>query len=198
MFTGIITHLGKIDEIIEINGNEKQVIISSDIKQALEIGQSISCNGMCLTITKIDHSKISFFVSHETLDKTTASSWKKGDIINIELAMGINSLFNGHIVTGHIDITAKVKLITKLSDSNIIEISMPKSYLEYLILKGSVTVNGVSLTVNEVLNDSFTVNIIPHTWNNTNLQYLDNNDQVNIEVDILAKYIKKYNDDRKS
>lgn len=197
MFTGIITNIGQIVDIIEI-GVDREVHIEANFKQKkLNIGQSIACDGICLTITKIikstDDKKIMvFFVSEETISKTIANLWHIKDKINLEFAMSNESLFDGHMVTGHVDVTAKVKNIIKQAASYIIEISLVHEYLEYLISKGSVTVNGVSLTVNQLSKDSFFVNIIPHTWDNTNLKYLTINSLINIEVDIMAKYIKKY------
>lgn len=230
MFTGIISHLAKIEKISDINNKEKEIIISVDIPEdKLEIGQSIACDGICLTITEFSRDLgndeipgqarddeacerddeigerdrninrltksrmiVHFFVSHETLDKTTASDWQDGRFINIEMAMGMNSLFNGHMVTGHVDTISTVKKITKLSDSTVIEFELENTYLEYLISKGSVTINGVSLTVNEVHADSFEVNIIPHTYEVTNIKELRFDSKVNVEVDMIAKYIKKY------
>ena len=203
MFTGIITNIAEIVDIIEL-GADREVHVKADLKHhKLNIGQSIACDGICLTVTKIMQSEdnkeiMVFFISQETIDKTIVSLWQIKDKINLEFAMSNDSLFDGHMVTGHVDITAKIKNIIKQEASYIIEINLANEYLEYLISKGSVTVNGVSLTVNKLNKDSFMVNIIPHTWDNTNLKYLTINSLVNIEVDIMAKYIKKYyNNDKK-
>lgn len=196
MFTGIVSHFGRIENITD-KGKEKEIVISVKTEdRVLEIGQSVACDGICLTITKIDKQRLSFFVSHETLNKTIVRNWQSGDIVNIEFAMSFKDLFNGHIVTGHVDTIAKVKKITDLSDSRIVEFELD-NHLEYLISKGSVTINGVSLTINEILDNSFEVNVIPHTWDNTNISNLEVGDEVNIEVDMIAKYMKKYHEKTK-
>jgi riboflavin synthase len=196
MFTGIITHMG---ELIKINhlGGDIEVHIKSDFAtRHIAIGQSIACDGICLTVTKIvndnNYKILIFFISKETISKTIAGIWQEKQLVNLEFALSNNSLFDGHMVTGHIDIRAIVKNIVKEENSYILEVFLVKEYLEYLISKGSITINGVSLTINNLDENSFSVNLIPHTWSNTNLQYLHKNDQVNIEVDVMAKYIKKY------
>ena len=195
MFTGIITHLGELTKINKLGDDIEVHIRGNFATKNIAIGQSIACDGICLTVTKIiddnDHKILVFFISKETISKTIAGMWQK-QLINLEFALANDSLFDGHMVTGHVDVRAVVKQVTKVENSYIMEVSLINEYLEYLISKGSITINGVSLTVNQLDEASFAVNLIPHTWNNTNLQYLQKNDQVNIEVDIMAKYIKKY------
>ena len=196
MFTGIITHMGELLAIDKLGDDIKVQIRGDFAEKNITIGQSIACDGICLTVTKIINDNnfiiLEFFISKETISKTIVSFWQKNQLINLEFALANDSLFNGHMVTGHVDLRAIVKNITKVENSYILEIELPTEYLEYLISKGSITVNGVSLTVNKLDATSFAVNLIPHSWNNTNLQYLQKNSQVNIEVDIMAKYIKKY------
>jgi len=190
MFTGIIENLGIITNIIE-KGTEKEIIIAANIDETLKIGQSIACNGACLTITNINKKELSFFISAETIAKTTISNWSIGKEINLELAMSANSRFDGHMVSGHIDDVAKVDSIKSLNDSYIVKVLISDNYVDYLIDKGSNTIDGISLTINKIENNIIYLNIIPHTWLNTNMKELVDGDDVNIEIDLIAKYIKK-------
>lgn len=190
MFTGIIENLGIITNIIE-KGTEKEIIIAANIDETLKIGQSIACNGACLTITNINKKELSFFISAETIAKTTISNWSIGKEINLELAMSANSRFDGHMVSGHIDDVAKVDSIKSLNDSYIVKVLISDNYADYLIDKGSITIDGISLTINKIENNIIYLNIIPHTWLNTNMKELVDGDDVNIEIDLIAKYIKK-------
>ena len=190
MFTGIIENLGIITNIIE-KGTEKEIIIAANIDETLKIGQSIACNGACLTITNINKKELSFFISAETIAKTTISNWSIGKEINLELAMSANSRFDGHMVSGHIDDVAKVDSIKSLNDSYIVKVLISDNYVDYLIDKGSITIDGISLTINKIENNIIYLNIIPHTWLNTNMKELVDGDDVNIEIDLIAKYIKK-------
>jgi len=190
MFTGIIENLGIITDIIE-KGTEKEIIIAANIDETLKIGQSIACNGACLTITNINKKELSFFISAETIAKTTISNWSIGKEINLELAMSANSRFDGHMVSGHIDDVAKIDSIKSLNDSYIVKVLIGDNYVDYLIDKGSITIDGISLTINKIENNIIYLNIIPHTWLNTNMRELEDGDDVNIEIDLIAKYIKK-------
>lgn len=190
MFTGIIENLGIITNIIE-KGTEKEIIIAANIDETLKIGQSIACNGACLTITNINKKELSFFISAETIAKTTISNWSIGKEINLELAMSANSRFDGHMVSGHIDDVAKIDSIKSLNDSYIVKVLIGDNYVDYLIDKGSITIDGISLTINKIENNIIYLNIIPHTWLNTNMRELEDGDDVNIEIDLIAKYIKK-------
>jgi len=191
MFTGIITNIGNIKEIIP-QGTEREIVLSTDLNaDDLTLGQSIACNGACLTISKFSGSDLHFFVSNETLDKTNMSNWQVGDKINLELAMAANSRFDGHIVTGHIDGVAKINSIESSNNSHIITVDLPNGYENFIVEKGSIAINGISLTVNEVNANQFTVTIIPHSWDFTNLNRLVVGDEINFELDIIAKYINK-------
>ncbi len=190
MFTGIISHLGKIIKI-ENHSFDKLIIIACDFLEKIKIGDSIACDGVCLTITKIDNNHLSFFVSKETLKSTIISSWQEKDIVNLELAMKLGERLNGHIVSGHIDNVASILNITKTNNSYVFQIAIPNKSANLLIYKGSVTINGISLTVNEINKNSFSVNIIPHSFVSTNLQYLKKSDMVNIEFDLIGKYINR-------
>jgi riboflavin synthase len=191
MFTGIITNIGKIKEIIE-KDNEIEVKIATDLKtEDIYLGQSISCDGVCLSITKIEGSIISFYISKETLAKTILKDWYIDYEVNIELAMQINSRFDGHIVSGHIDNIAEITNLQKIGSSYMLTLTLPAQYLKYIIEKGSICLNGVSLTVNNILANNIEINIIPITWHKTNFKNLKIGSEINFEVDMLAKYLEK-------
>ena len=190
MFTGIITSLGELKAIRgEFNS---QYEIASDIDLAkVVIGASICCSGVCLTVVEKDRGSLVFDVSNETLSKTTLQSWIVGDSVNLEQSMSANDEFGGHIVTGHIDGVSVIEDIWLDGDSKRYKFSIPND-LEFLLAKkGSVAVNGVSLTINEVNSSAFEVNIIPHTMEKTTFRSLGTGDRVNIEVDILARYVDR-------
>ena len=132
MFTGIIEYLGEIIEIHNI-GNELEITIKTNISEEIKLGQSIACNGTCLTVTKLEKNNISFFISAETIAKTTIANWYLGQIINLELAMQAHARFDGHMVSGHIDARAIVQDISKKNDSHIVIIEIPPAYIEYII-----------------------------------------------------------------
>lgn len=198
MFTGIIEEIGTVKEFIK-SGNSALITIectkilnSSPLTSHLSlIGDSIAIDGVCQTVTTTDKNNFSAQISSETLNVTTFSKLKTGSKVNLERALTLNGRLGGHIVTGHIDGLAKIKHIQKQSEFYNIKFEVEKDLAKYIVKKGSVTANGVSLTVAEVISNEFSIAIIPHTFENTNLCYLKSGDFVNIEVDILAKYIEK-------
>ena len=157
-----------------------------------EIGSSISCSGACLTLEEVNRNLSKFFISNETLSKTMFKYSKKGDVINLEKSLKFGERMSGHFVQGHVDSTATVNKISIIGKSWVISFKISKILMKYLIQKGSITVNGVSLTISKVFKNSFQIAVIPHTLKLTNLIYLKNKDIVNIEFDILSKYIKKF------
>jgi riboflavin synthase len=188
MFTGIIKNQGKI-----IKKNNNTVEISTNIKliEKLSIGESIAINGICLTaVDKTDNSFSIDFIP-ETKKRTNLQYLKINDIVNLELPTTPTTLLSGHIVQGHIDTTAKIVSINKKDNSTIFRFEINSKWIKYIVEKGSIAINGISLTVISSVGRGFTVGIIPHTFNNTNLSELRVNDFVNIEVDILAKYLEK-------
>lgn len=193
MFTGIIEEIGTVKEFTK-SGNTALIVVECskilEINSSL-IGDSIAIDGVCQTVTKFDNSSFSAQVSAETLRVTTFSKLKKGDKVNLERALSVNGRLGGHIVTGHIDGLAKVKNIQKLSEFYNLNFEIESNLSKYVAKKGSVTLNGISLTVADIQNSEFSVAIIPHTFENTNLKYLKIGDFVNFEVDILAKYVEK-------
>lgn len=191
MFTGIIEEIGTVKEFTKSTNSALIVVECSKILENLQIGESIAIDGVCQTVTKFDKGSFSAQVSSETLSITTFSKLKKGDKVNLERALIVNGRFGGHIVTGHIDGLAKIKNIQKLSEFYIIKFEIAQDLAKYVAKKGSVTLNGISLTVADILNNEFSIAIIPHTFENTSLKYLQTGDFVNFEVDILAKYVEK-------
>jgi len=190
MFTGIIERMVSVKEIHYQNTN-LILTLESDIANELYIDQSIAHNGACLTVTDIQPPFYQVTLIQETLKKTNFKSIKLNDKINIERSISANARLDGHFVTGHIDTTGVVKSIIDQQGSKEIWIEHPENPYFITIPKGSVCVNGISLTVVESTPNAFSVHIIPYTYEHTNIQYLQQNDLVNIEFDILGKYIAK-------
>ncbi len=188
MFTGIIEEIGRIASVT----NSKVIVKSAKILADTNLGDSISVNGVCLTVTNIGKSSFEADVSHETFRVTALRNLKSGDSVNLERAMPANGRFGGHIVTGHIDGTARIISITKNNEFYDLIIELNEALLKYIVKKGSVAINGISLTVANTDGNTFNVEIIPHTINNTNLKFAKVGDIVNIETDIFARYIEKF------
>ena len=187
MFSGIIKDIGKI----QLFDKRKNLLgIKSDFK-SLTLGESISCSGVCLTVSKIKKNIFFCNLSKETLDKTNFSVLDVGDIINLERSLKLGEDISGHLVFGHVDGLSKVDDIINLKDSTIIEFEAPKDIMKFLSPKCSISLNGISLTVNKVKKSRFNVSIIPHTWNNTSLKSIAVGDFLNTEVDMLARYVFK-------
>ena len=193
MFNGIIYNTGLI-KIIKQNKNSKLIGVKTNLKlKNKDIGSSICCSGVCLTLTKIKKNLIFFFVSNETIKRSNFKKIKVGQLINLEKPMKYGQNISGHFIQGHVDTTATVESI-KLIDrswSMILELKN-KNYVKYLEEKASISINGVSLTISNVAKNKLSLNIIPHTLKLTNLKYLKANDLVNVELDMLGKYIYKY------
>ena len=191
MFNGIIYNTGYVENILT-NINSSVVTLKTNLLfKKTDIGSSLNCNGTCLTITKINKNLISFYLSKETLEKTNFSSIKIGSIINIEKSLSFGNKISGHYVQGHVDTTGKVIFIKVLDKTWIVKFEIKKHFQKYLIEKGSIAINGTSLTISQFKNNTFEINIIPHTLRLTNLIKLKKNDNVNIEFDIFSKYLLK-------
>ncbi|MBL6785045.1 MAG: riboflavin synthase [Rickettsiales bacterium] len=190
MFTGIITDVGIIDNIKKLNDYDIEIVTILNKYQDIKIGDSIANNGVCLTVTELNNNKAKFFISKETIRCSNFGNIEVGSLINIEQSLKLSDGLSGHLVSGHVDYVAEILNITKAKDSYEFIISISPDYRKYFIDKGSVAINGISLTVNKVLDDNkISLNIIPHTLNNTNLKNAVIGDRVNIEVDMVAKYI---------
>ena len=192
MFTGIVEEIGQIVGIDNQNDSSRISIKTEKILNSAKIGDSISINGVCLTVTSIDGLVFTSDVVRETLNKTNLQYVKADDCINLERAMKASSRFDGHIVQGHVEGIGKVKKIIKDNDSFIISIEIPDSLSEYCINKGSITVNGVSLTIASIEENLIDIWIIPHTLSHTTFGSINEDYYVNIETDIIAKYVKKF------
>ena len=192
MFNGIIKHTGKISKIYKNNNNCIIEILSKIKFSKNEIGSSISCSGACLTLEKYKGNLSKFYISKETLNRTNFKSSNKGDLINLEKSLKYDDRISGHFVQGHVDTTSTIKKIDFVGKSWFVSFKLPKKYKKYLIQKGSITINGVSLTISKILKDGFQIVVIPQTLKLTNLMYLKEKDVVNIEFDVLGKYIKKF------
>ena len=192
MFTGIIKHTGKINKISANNNNCSVEILSKMKFSKSEIGSSISCSGTCLTLEKYKRNLSKYYISRETLNRTNLKFLTKGDLINLEKSLKYGNRISGHFVQGHVDTTSIIKRIDIIGKSWFINFKLLKKYNKYLVQKGSITINGVSLTISKILRDGFQVVVIPQTLKLTNLIYLKEKDMINVEFDVLGKYIKSF------
>ena len=192
MFSGIIKHTGKINKIYKNNNNCTVEILSKMKFSKSEIGSSISCSGTCLTLEKYKRNLSKYYISRETLNRTNLKFLTKGDLINLEKSLKYGNRISGHFVQGHVDTTSIIKRIDIICKSWFINFKLLKKYNKYLVQKGSITINGVSLTISKILRDGFQVVVIPQTLKLTNLIYLKEKDVVNVEFDVLGKYIKNF------
>ena len=190
MFTGIIKHTGKINKIYRNNNNCTVEILSKMKFLSSEIGSSISCSGTCLTLEKYKRNLSRYYISRETLNRTNFKFLNKGDLINMEKSLKYGERISGHFVQGHVDTTSIIKKLDAIGKSWFINFRLSKKYKKYLIQKGSIAINGVSLTISKILRDGFQTVVIPQTLKLTNLIYLKEKDVVNVEFDIFGKYIK--------
>ena len=192
MFNGIIKHTGKISKIYK-NTNNCTIEILSKIKfSKFEIGSSVSCSGTCLTLKKYKRNLSKFYISKETLNRTNFKFLNKGDLINLEKSLKYGNRISGHFVQGHVDTTSAIKTIDFVGKSWFINFKLLKRYKKYLVQKGSITINGVSLTISKILKNGFQVVVIPQTLKLTNLIYLKEKDVANVEFEVLGKYIKSF------
>jgi len=188
MFTGIIETTGFIKNI-SVAGSNRTFWIESPISQELKIDQSVSHSGICLTIEGMNHTSHKVTAIEETAQKTNIEAWKIGDIINLERSLKLESRLDGHFVQGHVDSVANCIDITEKAGSWEYQFRFPKKFAELVIEKGSICVNGISLTAFDVKKKSFKVAIIPYTYEHTNIKTIQKGDSVNIEFDLLGKYI---------
>ena len=187
MFTGIIEALGTIEAVKEA-GSNRIFEVSSSLSEQLKVDQSVSHNGVCLTVEAISGNTYQVTAVAETLQKSNAGYWKAGTLVNLERSLLLGSRLDGHLVQGHVDCTGTCAAIEDHKGSWNITIHYPEKFAALLIEKGSIALNGISLTVFNVGNHSFTVTIIPYTWEHTHLHQLKPGDAVNLEFDMLGKY----------
>ncbi|MCM8778257.1 MAG: riboflavin synthase [Candidatus Omnitrophica bacterium] len=192
MFTGIIEELGYVDKISREGGSLRLEIKAEKITSELKIGESVSVNGVCLTIVGIKKDNLIFDCMEETIKCTNLGLLRLREKVNLEKALRPNSLLSGHIVLGHVDGMGKISKKIKKATAVVLSVEANKEILDYLVPKGSIALDGVSLTLGEIGRNYFSVNLIPHTLKTTTLGFKDVNDYLNIEIDILAKYMRKF------
>jgi riboflavin synthase len=190
MFTGIIENTGILKEVIT-NGSNKTFWISSPLSGELKIDQSISHCGVCLTVEEVKDGMHRVTAIEETLAKTNLSSWEQGNMINLERCMQLNDRLDGHIVQGHVDCTGSCIDMIEKDGSWEFSFGFPEQFAIYIIEKGSITLDGISLTLFNISHNNFTGAIIPYTIEHTNVKYLKKGDRVNIEFDVIGKYVNR-------
>lgn len=191
MFTGIIENIGKITLIEEVNHNYIIKIEIANLSMNISNGDSIAINGACLTVTNVKDNIFSFDLSPETMKLTSFKYLIKNDLVNIEFPLTLNKFISGHITTGHIDTVGVIEKLLKNTDSWFIQIKIDKIYLKYIVHKGSICIDGISLTINQIQGNIIDLMVIPHTYQNTIIKNYSLGDSVNIEVDYIAKHLEK-------
>ena len=188
MFTGIVEEIGKIQSIT----SNKLTVECGTVLEGSKLGDSIAVNGVCLTVTDLSSNSFTADVSYETLRVTSLNNLKEGSFVNLERAMKADGRFGGHMVYGHVDGLGKIVNIQKNGEFYDVKIELDEKDLKYTVKKGSITVDGISLTIAEIINNQINLAIIPHTFENTNLMFLKSGDKVNVETDVFAKYVEKF------
>ncbi len=191
MFTGIITAQGTVTQVDATRGDKRFVIETPWDMANVPMGASIACSGCCLTVVEKTKNSFTVDVSEESLSKTTLRDWAVGTKINLESSLKFGDELGGHLVSGHVDALATLVSITPEGDSHRLKIRVPQDLKHFIAPKGSVGLDGISLTVNEVEDDVFGVNIIPHTWTITTLGQKKVGDKLNLEIDMLARYVAR-------
>lgn len=190
MFTGIISDIGTITKASH-DGELRLEISCSFAPETIKIGDSIACSGVCLTVIEILDSGFAVELSAETIACTAPNMWNVGNKLNLERAMRLGDTLDGNLVTGHVDGLATLENIAEAGGSHILTLSAPPALSRFIAQKGSVTLDGVSLTVNKVEGDRFWINIIPHTWTHTTICMRKTGDKINIEIDTIARYVAR-------
>ena len=191
MFTGLIEDTGRVENFLR-RGEAGLLAVETALPMVeIAIGDSVAVNGACLTVTQKGSRVVTFDVSPESIVRTTIGRLNCGNRVNLERALRLGDRLGGHIVNGHIDCCGRLTRIENRSGNHQLHFSLPVEHARYLVEKGSVTIDGISLTVNAVSQDGFSVNIIPHTFVNTTLEHIRAGDEVNIETDIIGKYVER-------
>jgi riboflavin synthase len=191
MFTGIVEAVGTVMRMGESTPGAYRLEVESPIASEIEIGDSLSINGVCLTVVTQSANRLGFDLLAETVRRSNLGDLRLGDLVNLERAMAAMGRFDGHIVQGHVDVAAKLLAIEPVGQDHRMEIELPREFALYVVFKGSIAVNGVSLTVAELHEDRFVNWIIPHTWSVTNFHRLRPGGRVNLEFDLIAKYVER-------
>jgi len=196
MFTGLIEEVGKIGAVKPIAGGKSLEILCKDILDDIKVNDSVAINGVCLTATRVEKAAFWADAVGETLKKSTLDAAGSATWVNLERALRLSDRLGGHLVQGHVNGIARITRITRLGENYQLEIAIPETLQRYVIGEGSIAVDGISLTIAHVNGARLTFSIIPHTWKHTTLQMLAVGDRVNIETDVVAKYIEKILADR--
>lgn len=190
MFTGLVQDIGTIREVIKYDGGDIRCVIATNMNlSVVQLGASICCSGVCLTVVEKSENSFAVDISVETLRKTHLGSWGVMTRINLEPSLKVGDEIGGHFVSGHVDTVTTIERIKNEGESKRIVLKMPQGFESFIAPKGSIVIDGISLTVNDVTDKTFDVNIIPHTFEMTTLQDRKINDEVNIEIDMMARYV---------
>jgi riboflavin synthase len=196
MFTGLVREVGEVGWLRRTDQAVQLLINAPRTADRIRVGESVAVNGCCLTVATHRDKQIMFDLLEESLERTNLGDLRPGDPVNLERALRIDGRLGGHFVQGHVDCTAKVLSMTEKGPDTRLEIGLPREFSRYAAFKGSIAVNGTSLTIAELLPESFVVWVIPHTLDHTNLGDLQEGDRVNLEFDVLAKYVERLLADR--
>ncbi len=197
MFNGIIYNQGSISKIVK-RDKGLNIFVKSNLKvSSRDMGLSVACDGVCLTLISFKKKIMEFYLSNETIKRSKFKFLKLRDNINLELPLKYGTKISGHICQGHVDTVGRVQIISKVDKSYVFEFEIPKKERKHLIEKASISVNGISLTISKVTKKGFQIWIIPHTYKETNLSTLKKSSLVNIEIDILSKYVRNYFNEKK-
>lgn len=191
MFTGLVEETGTVKSVKSLSGGIEISVNAGIVLEGLQTGDSININGACQTVTEFDKNSFKVTAVEETLKKTNLGKLKAGSKVNLERSLTMNKRLGGHFVMGHVDTVGKILEIRKLSSSYLLEVSYPKEFGKYIINVGAIAIEGISLTIAEFTDRSLTVSLIPHTWASTNLSDKARGMEVNLEFDVLGKYVAK-------
>jgi len=190
MFTGLIEEVGRVLSLKK--SSEGGILAVETSLEGIKVGDSVAVNGACLTVVEVKQGSVSFELSPETLSRTNLRLLKVGDFVNLERALRLGDRLGGHIVQGHVDFTAKIVSFRNIGKHWELIVEIPKGWEKYFVEKGSVALDGISLTINSVQGDKISINVIPHTYENTNLKFRKVGDLLNVETDIIGKYVINY------
>jgi len=191
MFTGIVETTGRVTRIDRLSESVRLSIAAGRVSEDVALGDSIAVNGVCLTVVSIDAPELVFDAVYETLRRTTLGSLVVGDVVNLERAMIANGRFGGHIVQGHVDGVGRIASMRPVGNAWQVHVDVDSNLMRYIVEKGSICIDGISLTVADAGRSSFSVSVIPHTWDNTTLSARRAGDALNIECDIIGKYVER-------
>jgi riboflavin synthase len=191
VFTGLVEEVGKVKELRKFSKGTRLKVGCRKVLEDAKVGDSVAVNGVCLTVVEVERESLSFDVSYETLRRSSLSLLKAGEAVNLERALKIGDRLGGHILQGHVDAITKITGIKREGEGYRFTFKIPKGFEHLLVEKGSVGVDGISLTVAELFKEEFSVAVIPHTYENTNLKFKRAGDLVNLEFDVLGKYVER-------